>query len=56
MDEINCEKWKLYQQLTVDEAMNLISGFEPGKYRFCYAKEENMPPIPYPFTGHWYMT
>ncbi len=44
MTEINPEKWKQYHQLTVDEAMNLISGFEPGTYRFCGAKESEMPP------------
>jgi len=41
---INYEKWKQYRQLTVDEAMNLISGFEPGSYKFCSAKEKDMPP------------
>ena len=44
MPEINHEKWKQYHQLTVDEAMNLISGFEPGTYKFCGAKESEMPP------------
>lgn len=44
MAEIKQEKWQQYYQLTVDEAMNLISGFEPETYRFCYANEEDMPP------------
>lgn len=44
MPEIDHEKWKQYQQLTVDEAMNLISGFEPGTHRFCGVKESEMPP------------
>ena len=44
MSEIDYEKWKQYHQLTVDEAMNLISGFEPGSYKFCGANESEMPP------------
>lgn len=44
MAEINNEKWKQYRQLTVDETMNLISGFEPGTCKFCNAKESEMPP------------
>ena len=44
MSEIDYEKWKQYHQLTVDEAMNLISGFEPGSYKFCGAIESEMPP------------
>ena len=48
MSEINWEKWKQYRQLTVDEAMNLISGFEPGTYKFCSAHEKDMPPYSVP--------
>jgi len=44
MAEINCEKWEKESQLTVEEAMNLISGFEPGTYKFCFANEIDMPP------------
>lgn len=45
MDEhnkIDYDKWKQYRQLTVDEAMNLISGFEPGTYKFCNVRESEM--------------
>lgn len=42
--KIDKEKWEQYHQLTVDEAMNLISGFEPGTHKFCGAKESEMPP------------
>jgi hypothetical protein len=40
----NLDSWRKCPYLTVDEAMNLISGVKPGTYRFDYGKESQMPP------------
>lgn len=44
MSKIDNKKWRQYKQLTIDEAMSLIAGHEPGEYKFCGARESEMAP------------
>ena len=41
---VDLDKWRKCPELTVDDAMNLILGFEPGTYSFDYENESSMPP------------
>jgi hypothetical protein len=42
------ELWKQVPYLSVDEAMNLILGCIPGKYKFDFSKEKDIPTFSIP--------
>ena len=43
INEADLDLWRKAPCLTVDEAMNLISGVTPGTYRFDYENESKLP-------------